>query len=250
MVISVSRVALALLVATSVTYAQLTGSVGPTTPLSSKRNTICNVLDYGGTVGSSVQSSDAVFVPPISHDLHRISALPLVARLPTASWKIQVLHSMFLREITTCRLGKHWPGERNGPSRWTVLLRVLVSMLFLFLVLWQTRYIYLATTSGHMIVVENATDFEMYSSNSAGAIQGNGYQCRNAGWAQIFFHIDPLFAQSCIQTSPSPNCYINKFLCTWPHFRWLWAFAGDSMSIDLTVMPFSPWVPCYRPNGL
>lgn len=32
-------------------------------------------------------------------------------------------------------------------------------------------------------VVQNANDFEMYSSNSAGAIQGFGYQARNAGYA-------------------------------------------------------------------
>jgi len=38
-----------------------------------------------------------------------------------------------------------------------------------------------STTSGHMIVIENATDFEMFSSTSAGAIQGDGYLCRNAG---------------------------------------------------------------------
>ena len=34
--------------------AQLSGSVGPTTPLSEKQGTICSVLDYGGSVGSSV----------------------------------------------------------------------------------------------------------------------------------------------------------------------------------------------------
>ena len=32
--------------------AQLSGSVGPTTPLSQKSH-ICNVLDYGGSIGSS-----------------------------------------------------------------------------------------------------------------------------------------------------------------------------------------------------
>jgi hypothetical protein len=37
------------------------------------------------------------------------------------------------------------------------------------------------TDRGHMFVIQDANDFEMYSSNSAGAIQGNGYQCRNAG---------------------------------------------------------------------
>ena len=39
------------LLATAVS-AQLSGSVGPTTPLSQKSH-ICNVLDYGGSVGSS-----------------------------------------------------------------------------------------------------------------------------------------------------------------------------------------------------
>lgn len=40
-----------------------------------------------------------------------------------------------------------------------------------------------ATTSGHMFAITNATDFEFYSSNSAGGIQGLGYQARNAGCA-------------------------------------------------------------------
>ena len=40
---------------------------------------------------------------------------------------------------------------------------------------------YAATTGGNMIAIENANDFEFYSANSAGGIQGYGYQCRNAG---------------------------------------------------------------------
>ena len=32
-----------------------------------------------------------------------------------------------------------------------------------------------------MIAVENAEDFEFYSANSAGGIQGLGYECRNDG---------------------------------------------------------------------
>ena len=39
-----------------------------------------------------------------------------------------------------------------------------------------------AITTGNMIAIENANDFEFYSANSAGAIQGYGYQCRNAGY--------------------------------------------------------------------
>lgn len=32
-----------------------------------------------------------------------------------------------------------------------------------------------------MIAIEDADDFEMFSSNSAGAMQGLGYQCRDDG---------------------------------------------------------------------
>lgn len=35
-------------------FAQLSGSVGPTTSRASKQATICSVLSYGGSVGSSV----------------------------------------------------------------------------------------------------------------------------------------------------------------------------------------------------
>lgn len=38
-----------------------------------------------------------------------------------------------------------------------------------------------ATTHGNMIGIQNANDFEFYSANSAGGIQGYGYQCRNDG---------------------------------------------------------------------
>lgn len=36
---------------------QLSGRVGPTTSRAAKRTTICNVLNYGGTIGSSVRVS-------------------------------------------------------------------------------------------------------------------------------------------------------------------------------------------------
>lgn len=37
------------------------------------------------------------------------------------------------------------------------------------------------TAGGNMIAIENANDFEFFSSTGKGAIQGFGYQCRNAG---------------------------------------------------------------------
>ena len=43
---------LATVLLATATSAQLSGRVGPTTPLSQK-GTICNVLNYGGSIGSS-----------------------------------------------------------------------------------------------------------------------------------------------------------------------------------------------------
>lgn len=38
-----------------------------------------------------------------------------------------------------------------------------------------------------MIAIQNANDFEFYSANSAGGIQGYGYEARNAGYALFIF---------------------------------------------------------------
>lgn len=51
---------------------------------------------------------------------------------------------------------------------------------------YHARSLETATTSGHMFAITNADDFEFYSANSKGGIQGNGYQCRNAGYADAF----------------------------------------------------------------
>lgn len=39
-----------------------------------------------------------------------------------------------------------------------------------------------------MIAIENANDFEFYSSTSSGTMQGLGYECRNAGYVTIVDH--------------------------------------------------------------
>lgn len=48
------RRVLGLLLVSSAAFAQLSGRVGPTASTSAKQATICNVLDYGGEIGSSV----------------------------------------------------------------------------------------------------------------------------------------------------------------------------------------------------
>ncbi|KIP07995.1 glycoside hydrolase family 28 protein [Phlebiopsis gigantea 11061_1 CR5-6] len=126
-------------------FSQLSGSVGPTTSRASKQKTTCNVLSYGGSVGSSdigpailsafnncvlKNTGSTLYIPPGSYNM--------------ATW------------VTL-----------KGASNWALQIDGVI-----------TRT---ATTGGHMIIVQNANDFEMWSSTGDGAIQGHGYQCRNTG---------------------------------------------------------------------
>ncbi len=67
---------LALFLLLSAVSAQLSGHVGPTSSLESKQSTICNVLDYGGSIGSSdigpaITSAFTVRFGPRSHRQER-----------------------------------------------------------------------------------------------------------------------------------------------------------------------------------
>lgn len=126
-------------------FGQLSGRVGPTTSRASKQATICNVLDYGGTIGSNdigpaIQSA-------FNNCVFKTKGSTLY--IPPGNYNMQTWVTL------------------KGATQWALQLDGII-----------TRT---ATTGGHMIIVQNANDFEMWSSNSAGAIQGNGYQCRNAG---------------------------------------------------------------------
>ncbi|TDL15361.1 rhamnogalacturonase [Rickenella mellea] len=124
--------------------AQLSGRVGPTTALSQKK-TVCNVLNYGGKVGSSdigpaigsaftncvkKNSGSVLYVPPGNYNM--------------ATWQ-------------TLNGGSNWAFQMDG-----VITRT-------------------GTAGGHMIYIGTANNFEMFSSTSAGAFQGHGYQVRNTG---------------------------------------------------------------------
>ncbi|KAI0830349.1 rhamnogalacturonase [Trametes gibbosa] len=136
---------LASLLLVSVASAQLTGHVGPTTPLSSKQGTICNVLNYGGSIGSDDigPAINSAFTNCVTK--HSGSTL----YVPAGNYNM-----------------KTWVTLKDA-SKWAFRLDGLI-----------TRA---ATTGGNMIAIQNADDFEFYSANSAGGIQGFGYQCRNAG---------------------------------------------------------------------
>lgn len=84
MLISFQRVALSIWLASPLVFAQLSGTVGPTTSHAAKRTTICNVLDYGGEIGSldigpaigsaftecvKINSGSTLYVPPGNYSM-------------------------------------------------------------------------------------------------------------------------------------------------------------------------------------
>ncbi|EJD00592.1 rhamnogalacturonan-hydrolase [Fomitiporia mediterranea MF3/22] len=137
---------LSALLALPVAFAQLSGRVGPTTPLSAKQATICNVLDFGGSVGSS-DIGPAIGNAFTNCVLKNPNGATLY--LPPGNYNMQTWQTL------------------NGGSKWAFQMDGVI-----------TRT---STAGGNMIAIQNANDFEFFSSNSAGAIQGNGFQCRNAG---------------------------------------------------------------------
>ncbi|KAI5119241.1 hypothetical protein M0805_008792 [Coniferiporia weirii] len=145
MAFTLVRLFFAFIFTSSVALAQLSGSVGPTTPLSEKQATICNVLDYGGEIGSS--DIGPAIGNAFTECVLKHSGSTLY--LPPGNYNMQTWQTL------------------NGGTKWAFQMDGVI-----------TRT---STTTGNMIAIENANDFEFFSSNSAGAIQGLGYQCRNAG---------------------------------------------------------------------
>ncbi|CAN8103975.1 unnamed protein product [Discula destructiva] len=119
--------------------AQLSGSVGPTTTTAQKAAIkICNILDYGGVASATTDNSAAI----------------------SAAW-------------TACASGGevYIPSGSYGLGTWVTLTGGKSVSINLEGVIYRT-----GTASGNMIYIEHTTDFELYSANSAGAVQGYGYQ--------------------------------------------------------------------------
>ncbi|KAG9002187.1 hypothetical protein FRB94_013194 [Tulasnella sp. JGI-2019a] len=123
----------------------LTAAVGPTTTTAAKRAVICNVLNYGGTIGSA--DIGPAILSAFTNCVKTAASATLY--IPPGSYNMETW--------VTLDDGSHWALQLDG-----VIYRA-------------------STTGGHMIIIQNANDFEMFSSTSAGAIQGLGYECRNAG---------------------------------------------------------------------
>ncbi|KAF7861840.1 hypothetical protein EAF04_007722 [Stromatinia cepivora] len=130
--------ALAAIVLPALVSAQLTGAVGPLTSRESKAKKVCNVLNYGGTASKTADIGPA-------------------------------LTSAF----AACKTGGtvYVPPGDYGMSTWVTLSGGSAWALKLDGIIYRV-----GRDVGNMIMIEHTTDFEMYSSTSAGAIQGYGYE--------------------------------------------------------------------------
>ncbi|KAI9363484.1 rhamnogalacturonase [Zopfochytrium polystomum] len=122
--------------------AQLSGPVGPTTPLSQKTVT-CNVFDYGGAaedIGPGIQSA-------FNNCVKRNSGATLY--VPPGNYNMSTW--------ATLNNGNNWAFQLDG-----IITRT-------------------GTAGGHMIIVNGGTDFEMFSSTQQGAFQGAGVDFHKQG---------------------------------------------------------------------
>ncbi|KAA8565721.1 hypothetical protein MFRU_006g02810 [Monilinia fructicola] len=134
--------ALAAVVLPAVVSAQLTGKVGPLTSRASKATKVCNVLDYGGKASKTADLGPA-------------------------------LTSAF----AACKTGGtvYVPPGDYGMTTWVTLSGGSAWALKLDGIIYRVN-----GGDGNMIMIKHTTDFELYSSTSAGAIQGYGYELRKA----------------------------------------------------------------------
>jgi rhamnogalacturonan hydrolase len=118
--------------------AQLSGPVGPLTPIAAKAAVkTCNVLDYGAKADNSTDLG-----PPLAAAFAACKTGGVVV-IPSGEYAMATWVTF------------------NGGSAWALQFDGTV---------YRT-----GTNGGNMIFIEHTSDFELFSSTSAGAFQGNGY---------------------------------------------------------------------------
>lgn len=117
---------------------QLSGTVGPLTSRAAKAATkTCNVLDYGAVADGTTDIG-----PPITSAFAACKTGGVVY-IPSGDYAMATWVTL------------------SGGSAWALQLDGIISRT--------------GTAGGNMFMIEHSTDFEFFSSTSAGAIQGNGY---------------------------------------------------------------------------
>lgn len=118
----------------ALTLAQLSGTVGPTTDTASKASKTCDVTDYGAKADKTTDIG-----PPLA-----------------SAW-------------AACQSGGTVviPKGDYAMSTWVTLKNGKAIAIQLDGVIYRT-----GTEGGNMIMIRDTTDFEMFSSTGAGAVQG------------------------------------------------------------------------------
>jgi rhamnogalacturonan hydrolase len=146
--------------------------VGPKTSLSEKSGTICNVLNYGAVADGKTDIGVAI-----------TNAFSQCVAKASGGATLLVPEGEYLSiSFPSCALGRKDSGLMvaivttgvvlNAGTKWAFQLDGLITLSE------DGRF------NGNAIVVKRATDFEMYSSNGKGAIQGQGYRQRISGSSQ------------------------------------------------------------------
>ncbi|KAJ5912397.1 CAZyme family GH28 [Penicillium tannophilum] len=158
----------------SITLGQLIGPVGPTTDLQDKVIE-CNILDYGAVADNKTDISTALETV-FSDCVRKNPGSRLI--VPEGEYLIE-------RGVTLSN-GTNWAFQLDGlitaayGGNWTISRELILEG-------FAGREIINATINGEgdseflldVFVIVNAVDFEFYSSNGKGALQGQGYIYRN-----------------------------------------------------------------------
>ncbi|KAI7847361.1 pectin lyase fold/virulence factor [Circinella umbellata] len=121
---------------------QLTGSVGPITSIPDKTTKkVCNILDYGAVADKKTDIGPAI--SDAHFDCVRTEGGGIVY-IPEGEYAMETWVTL------------------NGGEAWALQLDGTI---------YRT-----GTEGGNMILVKRTSDFELFSSNGKGAIQGNGYE--------------------------------------------------------------------------
>ncbi|KAJ5917236.1 CAZyme family GH28 [Penicillium verhagenii] len=156
------------------TVGQLIGPVGPTTPLKDKRIE-CNILDYGAKAGNTTDIATAL----------ETAFSDCVRKHPGSRLIVPEGEYLIGRGVTLSN-GTNWAFQLDGlitatyGGNWTISSELVLDGFA------GTEAIN-ATINGEgdskflldVLVIVNALDFEFYSANGKGAIQGQGYIYRN-----------------------------------------------------------------------
>ncbi|KAL8280401.1 hypothetical protein RQP46_007049 [Phenoliferia psychrophenolica] len=136
---------------------QYVGSVGPTTALSAK-TTVCNVLDYGGKADNSTDIAAAIN-SAFTNCVKKTAGSRLF--VPSGNYLLATSLSDLLRSNSWMPMPMPLPMPMPASG-----LRSSCSPFAGYTA---------GTLAGNMIVIKNAKDFEMYSSNKKGAFQGHAH---------------------------------------------------------------------------